>query len=137
MVIVDVGANIGASVVFFKERYPDAHIYAFEPVSSNFEMLKKNIAGFSNVDVMRESGTRLRSLGVDHIDILKIDTEGSESTIISGPSELLDKTSYVVGELHGKRDFALLDHLESQGFDIEAKKSMGKRLFLFQARKRT
>src|SRR5262245_4630510 len=129
MVIVDAGANIGASVVFFKQRYPDASIYAFEPVPGNFAMLRKNAGDLPGVKLFNEalgdrdgelelihspqesneggwgirqpldeatgaeeriavplfvSGKRLRDLGVERIDILKVDTEGSESAIIAG-----------------------------------------------------
>lgn len=48
-VIVDLGANIGLTTVFFKSKYPEAKIIAVEPESSNFEMLKKNIDGLSNI----------------------------------------------------------------------------------------
>jgi hypothetical protein len=40
--IVDIGANVGASVLYWKYRYPDSAVYAFEPEPSNFQMLKKN-----------------------------------------------------------------------------------------------
>jgi hypothetical protein len=39
--IVDVGANIGCSAVFFAENYPNALIFSIEPSSSNFELLCK------------------------------------------------------------------------------------------------
>ena len=42
-VIVDSGAHIGMSVVYFKMLFPKARIIAFEPVSANFAILKKNV----------------------------------------------------------------------------------------------
>lgn len=42
-VIVDSGAHIGMSVVYFKMLFPKAKVIAFEPVSDNFEILKKNV----------------------------------------------------------------------------------------------
>lgn len=42
-IIVDAGAHIGMSVVYFKMLFPKARIMAFEPVSENFEILKKNV----------------------------------------------------------------------------------------------
>lgn len=48
-IIVDAGANIGASAIYFRMRYPGAVIYAIEPETSNFDLLKKNLAGYSNV----------------------------------------------------------------------------------------
>lgn len=41
-VIIDCGANIGLSVLYFKQLYQQAHIEAFEPDAQNFEILSKN-----------------------------------------------------------------------------------------------
>ncbi len=42
-IIVDSGAHIGMSVIYFKMLFPKARIIAFEPVPANFELLKKNV----------------------------------------------------------------------------------------------
>ena len=41
--IIDCGSNIGMSVLFFKQLYPESRILAFEPDSDTFEVLKKNV----------------------------------------------------------------------------------------------
>ncbi|MGZ8917067.1 MAG: FkbM family methyltransferase [Methylobacter sp.] len=41
-VIIDAGANVGYSVLFFKMLYPAATVIAIEPDPCNFEMLRKN-----------------------------------------------------------------------------------------------
>lgn len=41
-IIVDAGANIGMSSVYFARRYPDAKIIAIEPEPANFSILRKN-----------------------------------------------------------------------------------------------
>jgi FkbM family methyltransferase len=43
-VIVDAGANIGATSVFLLEAYPDATLIALEPDPSSFEVLQRNLA---------------------------------------------------------------------------------------------
>lgn len=48
-VIVDAGANIGLSSVFFAHRFPAATIYAIEPETSNFRCLRRNIEKYSNI----------------------------------------------------------------------------------------
>lgn len=48
-VIVDAGANIGLSAVFFANRYPDALIIALEPERSNFEMLVVNTSKYPGI----------------------------------------------------------------------------------------
>ncbi|MBS1823599.1 MAG: FkbM family methyltransferase [Acidobacteria bacterium] len=42
--IMDCGANIGASVLWFASRYPRAHIVAVEPAPDNFDLLRQNCA---------------------------------------------------------------------------------------------
>lgn len=44
LVIIDAGANIGMSVMYFKFIYPDAMITAIEPNPEAFLLLKKNIS---------------------------------------------------------------------------------------------
>jgi FkbM family methyltransferase len=52
-VIVDAGANVGMATLYFANRYPAARILAIEPEPKNFELLKKNCAGLSNVMLMQ------------------------------------------------------------------------------------
>jgi FkbM family methyltransferase len=47
--IIDCGANIGLSTIFFKNLFPDAAIIAIEPEHSNFEMLQKNVTPYNNI----------------------------------------------------------------------------------------
>jgi len=46
-VIFDLGSNTGATVLYFKLRYPNAKIFAFEPDPENIAVLRKNTAWFS------------------------------------------------------------------------------------------
>jgi len=41
--IIDAGAHIGMTVIYFKMLFPKAKIIAFEPIEANFKLLKKNI----------------------------------------------------------------------------------------------
>jgi len=54
-VIVDAGANIGMTVLYYKMLFPKARIIAFEPIEANFEILKKNIEEnqLENVEVYK------------------------------------------------------------------------------------
>jgi len=175
--IVDVGANVGASGLFWKTRYPQARLLCFEPVAENFSLLSQNLAGYASTEcyheglgsadaqldliaspgagneggwslyqrgqkgnearqriTIRRSGARLAELGVRSIDILKIDTEGHEREILRGLApELLEQTRYVTGELHGERDFELLDWLEQRGYRVGCRKSPRSVLFNFEA----
>lgn len=55
--IIDCGANIGLSVIYFKQLYPKAEIIAFEPDEKVFNALQYNVNsfGFSNVEVIKKA----------------------------------------------------------------------------------
>jgi FkbM family methyltransferase len=42
-VILDVGANVGDTVLYFKHLYPRARVYAFEPLPDAFRLLRQNV----------------------------------------------------------------------------------------------
>ena len=64
---------------------------------------------------------------------MKIDTEGSESEIITDlDPNMLKEIEWIVGDLHGVRDFEMFANLD-QWLDISVKRSFKKRLFMFQA----
>ena len=52
--IVDCGANIGMSVIFFKAVYPDADVLAFEPDAVSFAGLRRTIETNGLVSVVAE-----------------------------------------------------------------------------------
>lgn len=43
-IIVDIGSNIGLSVLFFKTKYPNAKIFAYEPNPTVFDYLLDNVS---------------------------------------------------------------------------------------------
>ena len=45
--IIDAGANIGASAVYFALTFPEAVIVAIEPEESNFALLRRNVEGLN------------------------------------------------------------------------------------------
>ncbi len=53
-IILDCGANIGLSVLYFKTIYPKSKIWAFEPDAANFELLKKNIQSNHLQDIIAQ-----------------------------------------------------------------------------------
>lgn len=55
--IIDCGANIGLSVIYFKKLYPNARVIAFEPDKKVFEYLKYNIHdafGFKDIELIQK-----------------------------------------------------------------------------------
>ena len=55
--IVDCGANLGMSIVFFKRLYPECKILAFEPDPETFSLLKGNVEanGFEDVTLVNKA----------------------------------------------------------------------------------
>jgi FkbM family methyltransferase len=150
-IIVDVGANIGASSVFFSLYYPEATIYSIEPQQGPFEIMSRNTQGnpknrrfnfglfncdktvplyHSWVDSgtasvgqswlnttesetiqLRDAGTWLLEEGIARIDILKIDTEGCETHILSRMAHLIPLVKVIYLEYHSDEDRRAIDSM--------------------------
>lgn len=50
--IIDCGANIGLATIYFKKKFPDAQIVAFEPDPNIFNVLKNNVLALGYDDVI-------------------------------------------------------------------------------------
>jgi FkbM family methyltransferase len=81
-VILDIGSNIGTSILFFHERFPSATIYGFEPHPETFRILEKNIAGIPSIQVF--------NYGL-----------GAANTEISVPFDGADFSRFTVAKLSG------------------------------------
>ncbi len=81
--IIDAGANIGLSVIYFKKLFPNAEIIAFEPDPKIFGVLGKNIKSFGL------NGVTLvpKALWNDEIKI-SFFAEGADGGRITGKSSL-------------------------------------------------
>lgn len=44
--IIDCGANVGYSSIYFLNKYPEAHVIAVEPDTENFKLCQKNLAPY-------------------------------------------------------------------------------------------
>lgn len=52
-VIIDAGAYVGFSAIYFAELYPHAFIYALEPEESNFQALQRNTRHYPNIKAIQ------------------------------------------------------------------------------------
>lgn len=90
--ILDIGANIGASAVWFSLLYPEATIHAFEPGSEPWALFERNTADRPNV-VGHHHGLFDRDLvvplyrGVDDPMTASV-SKGSETTEVADSIEL-------------------------------------------------
>ncbi len=53
--ILDCGANIGTSAVYFANKYPEAQIYSVEPARDNFQLLQFNTVFYENVHAIHSA----------------------------------------------------------------------------------
>jgi FkbM family methyltransferase len=70
-VILDIGSNIGTSILFFHEQFPSARIYGFEPHPETFRVLQANVGSIPSVEIFNYAlgGTDARiSVEFDGID---------------------------------------------------------------------
>jgi FkbM family methyltransferase len=138
--IIDAGANIGISALYFARKFPNAKIYAIEPEDGNFELLKQNCKDRRNIRLQKAAlwscPTRvvlrnedaanwcfsvkpaegdegkidtvtipqiLGDSGLQKIDILKIDIEGSEKALFSNDyNTWLSCVRLLIIELHDR-----------------------------------
>ena len=50
-VILDIGSNIGTSILFFHDQFPAAKIYGFEPHPETFRILQTNVGAIPSVEI--------------------------------------------------------------------------------------
>lgn len=53
--IIDAGANIGLTSIYYKERFPNAHIVALEPDHANYLILQKNTASLDKITTLQQA----------------------------------------------------------------------------------
>jgi FkbM family methyltransferase len=142
--IIDAGANIGITTIYYANKFPQAKIVAIEPEPSNFVALLNNVARYPNVTPIqaalwnrncslnlgspkiespgydkfrfqiKEKGTipvpgmtmrtLMEKVGLDSIDLLKMDIEGAEIEAFEN-CDWIDSVQAIAVELH--------DHLRS------------------------
>ena len=52
-VVIEAGAHVGSDTEMIAQRWPQAKIYAFEPIPEIFKQLKSNTAGLNNVHLYK------------------------------------------------------------------------------------
>ncbi|MEZ5420748.1 MAG: FkbM family methyltransferase [Vicinamibacterales bacterium] len=153
-VIVDAGANVGLSAVYFAHRFPDARIIAIEPEAHNFALLAHNVADYPNVvpvkaalwhentvvDLFdpgvgpwgyvvghRDAGLGawrqftdavtldkvMHTHGLDRVDLLKMDIEGSEREVLADAAAWIDRVDALIVELHERKKVGCLPVFEA------------------------
>ena len=66
--IVDAGANVGFSSIYFLNKYPNTHIIAVEPDDENFKLCEKNLSFYSERVTLIKSGIWSHQTGLTVCD---------------------------------------------------------------------
>jgi FkbM family methyltransferase len=69
IIVFDVGAHIGESVIRIKKIFPEATIHCFEPVIQSFNILKKNILYFNYKKVILNNFSLFNTVSSKYIKI--------------------------------------------------------------------
>lgn len=100
--ILDCGANLGASALYFHAQFPEAIIHAIEPDQSNFELLTRNTEEIANIR------TTMAAVWGDDAAVEIIDSSAppSERSVRAAPDSKLGLAGFTVDSL-----------LKASGFD--------------------
>lgn len=117
-VILDLGANVGLSVLFFKSLYPRAEITAFEADPNIYQYLKTNIHenGFTDVKLLNQAAWFEDT-------VLKFNSEGADGGRIplDGDQDLIEVDAADISKwLKNKVDFLKIDIEGAEDFVLPA-----------------
>lgn len=112
-VIIDCGANIGISIIYFKTLYPKSRIYGYEADPNLFELLEKNIKSFSFSDVILSQ----QAVWVDDEGVIFRKEGGHSGAIIEGKVE--SNSDLPVPSIRLKNQLEALDRIDLLKMDIE------------------
>lgn len=111
--MVDAGANVGFSTLFFKLKYPEIEVVTLEIDDDNCKSIKKNLENYNHVDIRSEALFSRKSF-------FKIEDpyNATNSFVIKEVSENEDYTiqSTTIDEILKQKNWATLDILK---IDIE------------------
>lgn len=105
--ILDCGANIGLSVIYFKRLYAKSNIVAFEPDKAIFDVLSRNIKNFGHSDV--ELINRAVWNSETELDFTSDGADGGRVSIAADKSNNIVKTVRLRDYLDRKIDFLKID----------------------------
>lgn len=108
LVIFDLGSNVGVSVIYFKLKYPEAKIYAFEPDPITFQKLKTNTEQFNDVFVFNLAISDQNGRGRFFIY--------PNSNLSSSSIERVPNQKYI--EVETRTLDSLMDELKLDGIDL-------------------
>lgn len=112
--IVDLGANIGLSALYFLSSYPNAGIICVEPEPSNFKLLSQNLS--SEITNAKVQVLEAAVMGEDGMASFKTEAVKYNSKVIPGEGE---KNTAAISMLTLIKRFDI-NHIDLLKVDVEA-----------------
>lgn len=97
--IIDCGANVGYTTVFFLIEFSNSHVIAVEPDSHNFEVLKQNLAPFAGRTTSLQTGIWSHKTGLIVCRQVGVKREWSTKVRESKSQEMSDIMAVDIGSL--------------------------------------
>lgn len=111
--IIDAGANIGLTAIFFANKYPEAKIISIEPASDNFALLLENTKPYPQIQAI-QSGVWSKKTNLRLID----NGRGANSYSVA-EAEIADKHTFPaisIGDIMQQQNWPTIDLLK---MDVE------------------
>lgn len=121
-VIVDIGANIGISTLYFKNRYPDVNLIAVEASPINYELLVENIKmNDLNIETINCFVSNMNGLTKFHHNLAKPGAsfgEGFKPKASTQSEEFTVKTMKLSDLIRSHKDIVLKIDVEGAEYEI-------------------
>ncbi len=111
--ILDLGANIGLSALYFAERFPNARIIGLEPDKENFEIAIRNTEAYSNIQLMNKGVWNKEA----YIDIVDTNSRKDAFMVVETDTPSISSIEAVsIGHIKQQENWDVIDILK---IDIE------------------
>lgn len=110
-IIVDLGANIGISAIYFALKYPHAQVFAFEPHPQTFARLKENVKDVASIHPHKYAISDAKG----HVSFSAA-KHSTHASLFGSSKDFVDVESIRPDDLFGLLNIEKIDILK---FDIE------------------
>jgi FkbM family methyltransferase len=116
--IFDVGANIGQSAQHYRDAFPAARLYCFEPVQATFDRLQSSVQGDKNIQCFRLAFGREPGMGE-----IAVGQHSDQASLTARPADTTHVESVTIETLdgfcarHGVERIGLLK-IDTEGGDL-------------------